>query len=109
VIASVLGDEENKMLALLYTTLKRELLQSLRAETSHLTIKFRLEIHDIPSFTDEVARALDAKTVLEALSQIEPAFRTPLELFYVGEMPYIEIAESLKIPAGTVMSRISRR
>ena len=45
--------------------------------------------------------------MLEALSQIEPAFRTPVELFYVGEMSYLEIAESLKISVGTVMSRIS--
>ena len=42
----------------LYTTLRREFLQSLRAETGHLTIEFRTEIHDIPSFTDEVARTL---------------------------------------------------
>jgi RNA polymerase sigma-70 factor (ECF subfamily) len=100
--------DTKKIRCWLYTTLRRDFFQPLRAETSHLTIEFRPEIHDIPSFTDEVARALDAKTVLEALSQIEPAFRTPVELFYVGEMSYLEIAESLKIPVGTLMSRISR-
>jgi len=46
--------------------------------------------------------------VLEALSHIEPAFRTPVELFYVREMSYLEMAASLKISVGTVMSRISR-
>lgn len=40
--------------------------------------------------------ALDGKTVLEALSQIEPIYRTSVELFYLGEMSYPEIAESLK-------------
>jgi DNA-directed RNA polymerase specialized sigma24 family protein len=81
--------DTKKIRCWLYTTLRREFLQSLRTETSHLTIEFRPEIHDIPSFTDEVARALDAKTVLEALSQIEPAFRTPVELFYVGAQEYL--------------------
>ena len=34
--------------------------------------------------------------MLEALSQIEPIYRTSVELFYLGEMSYPEIAESLK-------------
>ena len=59
-------------------------------------VEFRPEIHDIPYFYDEVLRALDGKTVLEALSQIEPIYRTSVELFYLGEMSYPEIAESLK-------------
>lgn len=100
--------DTKKLRCWLYTTLRREFLQSLRVQTSHLNIGFRLEIHNIPSFPDEVARALNAKTVLEALSQIEPVFRTPVELFYIGEMSYLEIAESVKIPFETVMSRISR-
>ncbi len=52
--------DTKKMRCWLYTTLRRELLQSLRAQTSHLTIEFRPEIQEIPSFTDEVARVVSS-------------------------------------------------
>jgi RNA polymerase sigma-70 factor (ECF subfamily) len=40
--------------------------------------------------------------------QIAPVYRTSVELFYPAEMSYLEIAELLKIPIGTIMSRVSR-
>jgi hypothetical protein len=72
-----------------------------------LTIEFCPEIHDIPSFTDEVARAGRENRARGVVSD-RTGFSNPLELFHVGEMWYLQIAEWLKIPAGTVMSRISR-
>jgi RNA polymerase sigma-70 factor (ECF subfamily) len=51
---------------------------------------------------------LDAKTVVDALASIEPTYRTAVELFYLSELSYKEIAETLDIPIGTVMSRLSR-
>ena len=42
------------------------------------------------------------------LSSADELFRAPLILFYLEDHSYLEIAEILKIPPGTVMSRISR-
>lgn len=56
----------------------------------------------------DALRTLDAKIVLDALAQIEPTYRTAVELFYLSELSYREIAEALEIPIGTVMSRLSR-
>jgi len=51
---------------------------------------------------------MDAAAVQQALAGIDEVFRLPLILFYLEQHSYLEIAEILKIPPGTVMSRISR-
>ena len=80
------------------------------AEAGDLTphVEFRPEIHDAPSIGPDALRALDAKAVIDALHQIEPTYRTAVELFYLSELSYKEIAQTLDIPIGTVMSRLSR-
>ena len=100
--------DTSKVKCWLFTTLRREFLRTLRVQSNHPHVEFRPEIHDAPSLSVDALRALDAKTVLEALTQIEPTYRTAVELFYLSEMSYKEIAESLEIPIGTVMSRLSR-
>ena len=50
----------------------------------------------------------DAQSLKDALDEIDGIFRAPLALFYLEECPYHEIAQMLKIPLGTVKSRIAR-
>jgi RNA polymerase sigma-70 factor (ECF subfamily) len=42
----------------------------------------------------------------ELLEQLPPGYRDILELRYFGECSYRELAEALRIPEGTVMSRL---
>jgi RNA polymerase sigma-70 factor (ECF subfamily) len=58
--------------------------------------------------SEDAIRVLDGKTVIEALAAVEPTYRTAIELFYLSELSYKEIAKTLDIPIGTVMSRLSR-
>ena len=52
--------------------------------------------------------AEDRTMVLRALDAVSPLYREVLVLREVEEMPYAEIAAVLGVPAGTVMSRLSR-
>ncbi len=98
----------SKVKCWLFTTLRREFLRSVRLQSNHPHVELRPDIHDSPSVASDAERALDAKFVVEALSRVEDTYRIPLELFYLGELSYKEIAQALEIPIGTVMSRLSR-
>jgi len=60
------------------------------------------------SDANNAEKALDADTVLDAMSQLDERFRAPLALFYLEGHSYQEIAEILEVPIGTVMSRLRR-
>lgn len=51
---------------------------------------------------------IDAAKALRCLQQLDPRFRAPLSLYYLESFSYKEIAETLDIPIGTVMSRLRR-
>jgi RNA polymerase sigma-70 factor (ECF subfamily) len=72
-------------------------------------------IEDLPAGAEVVAaeeidhaHKLDGSQIVEALQQVDEVYRAPLVLFYLQDMSYQEIAESLDVPIGTVMSRLSR-
>lgn len=50
----------------------------------------------------------DEEQVQLALSQLPEPFRTVVLMFYFEELSYREIAKELRLPMGTVMSRLSR-
>ena len=92
----------------LYTTLYRLFLNRRR----HVTRFPHEELSDVenqlPSVESDAVRHMEGADVMEALSQIDEVFRTPLVLFYLEDHSYQEIAEILEVPPGTVMSRLWR-
>ena len=93
----------------LFTTLYREFLRSRRRDTRMTSLE------ELPPGENDLAaeeidhlRQLDGTLVLEALGAVAEAFRAPLTLFYLEDLSYQEIAETLGVPVGTVMSRLSR-
>ena len=51
---------------------------------------------------------MDQQTIQKALEELPVHYREVILLCDVEEMSYQEIAETLAIPIGTVMSRLSR-
>ena len=101
--------DASKVKTWLYTTIYREWLSIARREKRHEQVEFEPDLHS-PSQQDDEEQTprVDAITLQKALDQLDPTYRAPLVLFYLKELSYREIAESLGIPIGTVMSRLSR-
>lgn len=76
-------------------------------ETDDLTIATRLAAEG-PTQHDRAAQKEIAKMVQEALTRISPELREAVILRDLQDMDYKEIAQALRIPEGTVKSRISR-
>jgi RNA polymerase sigma-70 factor (ECF subfamily) len=59
-----------------------------------------------PSPIDHVLRQEKVRQVHQALARLKPEQATTLKLFLVNELSYQEIADLLRIPVGTVQSRL---
>jgi RNA polymerase sigma-70 factor (ECF subfamily) len=101
--------EASKAKPWLFTTLYREFLRGRRrdARSSSLEDLPPSEREPAAEEIDRVAR-IDASLVMAALQTVDETFRAPLTLFYIEDMSYQEIADTLDVPIGTVMSRLSR-
>jgi len=100
--------DKSKVKSWLFTTLHREFLGSRRRETRFPHHSTDVVEHELPSISPSVVNALDGKTVMESMREVDELYRTPLMLFYLEDLSYAEIARMLDVPIGTVMSRLSR-
>ena len=98
--------DATKVKSWLFTTLYREFLGTARRQTRFPHVE--LEPETLATDQTPIADEIDGATVIDALRRIDEIFRAPLTLFYLEEFSYREIADVLGIPAGTVMSRLSR-
>jgi RNA polymerase sigma-70 factor, ECF subfamily len=101
--------EQEKAKAWLFTTLYREFLKGRRRDQRYQAIDDlpqgeRDAVDETPVFPDR----LDGNQVMAALQEMDETFRAPIALFYLEDLTYLEIAEMLELPIGTVMSRLSR-
>jgi len=100
--------DASKVKSWLFTTLYREFLR-VRRRGANLSVQEPEIIEaEAPRVEPSLVNRLDARSAVEALDQIDESYRQPLILFYLKDLSYKEIAETLDIPIGTVMSRLSR-
>ena len=93
----------------LFTTIYREWLGIARREKKYEEVEFEPDQHGAAQNHDDGDHPrVDSATLQTALEELEPNYRAPLVLFYLKELSYRDIAETLGVPIGTVMSRLSR-
>jgi len=101
--------EMSKAKSWLFTTLYREFLRGRRRDSRATSIEdLPPGEQDIAAENIDCAAKMDAAGVVAALQSVDEVFRAPLTLFYLEDLSYLEIAEALDVPIGTVMSRLSR-
>lgn len=100
--------DKTKVKSWLFTTLHREFLGGRRRENRFPHHSTEVVEHELPVAASTVVADSDGRAAMEALMEVDEIYREPLTLFYLDEMSYAEIAETLDIPIGTVMSRLSR-
>lgn len=101
--------EAAKAKSWLFTTLYREFVRGRRRNSRIMAIEdLPLTEQDPPDLDVEKIENMDAQLLMEALQECDLTYREPLTLFYLQDLSYLEIAEILDVPIGTVMSRLSR-
>lgn len=101
-------DDQSRIKSWLFTTLYRAFLDLKRKDKRYPHVEVGGVDAELPVSLPDAGAHLDAVAARQALMQVDEVYRAPLVLFYLEQHSYLEIAEILDIPPGTVMSRISR-
>ncbi len=100
--------DPSKVKTWLFTTLHREFLKSRRKQTRFPHLELESSAAELPVVTSSTTEKIDSAMALNALKQIDEVFQAPVALFYLQDCSYLEIAEILDVPLGTVKSRLAR-
>ncbi|HER25543.1 MAG TPA: RNA polymerase sigma factor [Rhodospirillales bacterium] len=101
-------DDENAYRAWLFKILKNSFIDSLRKKARDPLPLDEEITHTQVEFFGADERIIDVVTVKLALSKLSSKHHRIISLVDIAGLSYAESAEELGIPAGTVMSRVSR-
>ncbi|MCS7306553.1 MAG: RNA polymerase sigma factor [Thermoguttaceae bacterium] len=91
----------------LFTILRNCFLKSRAKPTPTPVGALELSLENLPE-PEHPPPAIDSEQLQQALDRLSAQDRVILGMFYFENLSYREIAEQLKIPMGTVMSRLAR-
>ena len=83
-------------------------LKSLRRKVPLLAGELDLDVNLLPETTGASDDQIDQEQLQQAIDELADEFKVVVVMFYFEQCSYKEIAEQLKLPLGTVMSRLSR-
>jgi RNA polymerase sigma factor (sigma-70 family) len=85
----------SKIKSWLYTTLRRNFLTEVRQRIQHREVRLLPDVHALSTEDPDRWSSVDGLTVRRAHLQIDQPYRTALELFYMANFSYKEIARLL--------------
>lgn len=95
----------------LFSILRNLFLKDLEKNKKRIDIEFDSVSNTISgkaNIEEEHLKTEVARTLRAALNKLDDRLKAPIEMFYFERLSYKEIAKSLNLPIGTVMSRIAR-
>ena len=98
----------SKVKTWLYTTLHRAFLQGRRRQSRFPHQDLDEVIEQLPAVSGTLSDRVDSLQVLSALAKVDEVYQAAVALFYLQDCCYKDIALILKVPIGTVKSRIAR-
>jgi RNA polymerase sigma-70 factor (ECF subfamily) len=91
----------------LFSILRNAYLQ--RCRTQKQAVEISLEaVSEVAEATAATPWTVEPEKLQDALNRLPEEFRTPIILYYFEEFSYKEIADQMRVPLGTVMSRLAR-
>jgi RNA polymerase sigma-70 factor, ECF subfamily len=99
--------EVEKIQRWILAVLRSCFLKSMRRVRPVAAINLELDVEDVPEHRI-TEQSLDKQDLQLALNDLPEDFRIVVLMFYFEEQSYQEIAQSLSLPIGTVMSRLAR-
>ena len=100
--------DRSKVKSWLFSVVHREFIDEYRHTQRFPKTSIDLVAEEPSGMQHAAFISLEAQELLETLEKLDPRFRAPISLFYLEDFSYQEIADTLDIPMGTVMSRLRR-
>ena len=100
--------DKTKVKSWLFTTLHREFLARRRHRVRFPHHELGEVAGELPEVPPELPARPDWELVIKCLGRVDTIFQASVALFYLEDYSYLEIAEILEVPLGTVKSRIAR-
>ena len=100
--------DPSKVKTWLFTTLHRAFLELRRKGERFTEQDLEKAAEGLPEIAPIHVDPLEAAEAVAALGKVDEVYQAALALFYLKSCSYADISEILKIPVGTVKSRIAR-
>ncbi len=99
--------EHGSLRSYLLVSVRNEALTRKRNAARHLNIEQRAVRDELSEYELEVNDPIERATLRRALAALPAEQRVALELAYFGHLTYVQVAERLGVPLGTIKSRIA--